>query len=153
MKSLSVISIAMVALLGSAFQLPAAEPETFTGTATRSGTYKRPLLDVDGKRFELKASNQADSSVAEMLAKFSQGDTGKYAVVGTRGTVNGKDGILVDRITAAAKSLPTTGAAAPAPSAVQGNVPPARVAPIACLSGCRQAREGFMHRPRAAAPP
>ena len=53
-KRLSVVFIALAALLGSAFPLSAAESEAFTGTAARSGTYKRPLLDVDGKRYELK---------------------------------------------------------------------------------------------------
>jgi hypothetical protein len=39
-------------LLGSTPQLCGAENETFTGTAARTGTYKRPLLLVDGKRYE-----------------------------------------------------------------------------------------------------
>src|SRR5512136_481323 len=106
MKSLSVVFIALVALLGSAVQVCAAGSETFTGTAARSGTYKRPLLLVDCKRYELKASDKADASVAEMLARFSKGDTGTYVVKGTRGTVNGNDGIIVDRITPAAQPLP-----------------------------------------------
>jgi hypothetical protein len=98
MKRLAIVCIALVALVGSAVGSYAAESETFTGTAARSGTYKRRLLDVDGKRYELKASDKADASVPEMLAKFSQGDTGTYAVVGTRGTVNGVDGIIIDAI-------------------------------------------------------
>ena len=65
------ISIALVAFVGSAVRLYAAESETFRGTAARSGTYKRPLLDVDGKRYELKASDKADAAVAEALDKFS----------------------------------------------------------------------------------
>jgi hypothetical protein len=52
--------------------LCAAESETFTGTAAASGTYKRPQLLVDGKRYELKASNKADASVAEVLAWHAQ---------------------------------------------------------------------------------
>jgi hypothetical protein len=107
MKRLSIVSIALVALVGSAVGLYAAESETFTGVAAASGTYKRPQLLVDGKRYELKASDKADPSVAELLAKFSKGDTGTYAVVGTRGTVNGMDGIIVDRITPAAQTTPT----------------------------------------------
>jgi predicted esterase len=50
--------------------------------------------------------------VAEVLAKFSKGDTGTYVVKGTRGTVNGVDGITIDSITPAAKPLPSTGASA-----------------------------------------
>ena len=112
MKGVSSVSIALVALVGSAVGLYAAESETFTGTAAASGTYKRPQLLVDGKRFELKASAKADASVAKVLAKFSKGDTGTYVVKGTRGTVNGVDGIIIDTITPAAKPLPRTGASA-----------------------------------------
>jgi hypothetical protein len=54
--------------------------------------HKRPLLIVGGARYELKASDKADASVAEKLARFSKGDTGTYVVKGTRGTVNGVDG-------------------------------------------------------------
>ena len=75
MKRLSIVSLAMVALAGSAVGLHAAEAETFTGDAAASGTYKRTQLFVDGKRYELKASDKADASVAEMLAKLSKGDT------------------------------------------------------------------------------
>ena len=57
MKRSSIVAIALVALVGSAVGLYAAESETFTGTAAASGTYKRPQLLVDGKRFELKASD------------------------------------------------------------------------------------------------
>src|SRR5262249_32220604 len=84
-----------------------AESETFTGAATASGTYKRPKLLVDGKRYELKASDKADPSVTKMLAKFSKGDTGTYVIKGIRGTVNGADGII-DSI-AQAKPIPGTG--------------------------------------------
>jgi hypothetical protein len=125
MKSFPVVFIGLVALLGSTLQLCAAERETFTGTATRTGTYKRPVLWFDGKRYELKASDKANASVADMLAKFSKGDTGTYAVTGTRGTINGGDGILVDSIAPPSKPLPSTGAAASATKAVQGNLPPA----------------------------
>ena len=98
MNRVLIILISTVIVVGSTVRLSAAESETFTGTAARTGTYKRPLLDVDGKRYELKALDKANASVAEMLAGFSQGDTGTYAVVGTRGTVNGQDGIIVDSI-------------------------------------------------------
>ncbi len=125
MKRLLIISIALVAFVGSAVRLCAAESETFTGTAARSGTYKRPLLDVDGKRYELKASDKADASVAEMLAKFSKGDTGTYVVTGTRGTVNRGEEIFIDRIAPAAKPLPNTGTATPDTNAAQGDAPPA----------------------------
>lgn len=120
MKRLVSVSIAVVVLLGAALCVRAAtaDHETFTGTAARTGTYKRPLLDVDGKRYELKASDRADPSAAEMLVKFSQGDTGTYAVVGTQGTVNRNDGILVDRITLVAKPVPSAAVAAPARDAV-----------------------------------
>ena len=113
MKGSLIVAIALLALVGSAVAVYAVESETFTGTAARSGTYKRPLLDVDGKRYELKASDKADYSVAELLAKFSQGDTGRYVVKGTRGTVNGNDGIIIDSIAPADRPLPGTAAAAP----------------------------------------
>src|SRR5262245_2158258 len=73
MKRLPLVPLALVALIGSAAGLHAADSETFMGAASASGTYKRPLLLVDGKRFELKASGKADPSVAETLAKFSKG--------------------------------------------------------------------------------
>src|SRR5512137_2321260 len=126
--------VSTIALLGTALQLYAAESETFIGTAARTGTYKRPLLVVDGKRYELKASDKADASVAETLARFSNGDTGAYVVKGTRGAVNGRDGIIIDSITPAAQPLPTTGAAAPAPKAVQGNVPATPAQPTAAAA-------------------
>src|SRR5262245_55651061 len=110
-KKLSIVSPALVALVGSAVGLYAAESETFTGAATASGTYKRPKLLVDGKRYELKASDKADPSVTKMLAKFSKGDAGTYVVKGTRGTVNGADGIIIDSI-ALARAIPGTGASA-----------------------------------------
>ena len=99
MRNKLVISIAIVAWVGASVRLSAAESETFTGTAARSGTYKRPLLDVDGKRYELKASDKAEKSVAELLKKFSEGDTGTYVIKGTRGTVQGNDGIVIDSVT------------------------------------------------------
>ena len=93
-----------------------AESEAFTGTAARTGTFKRPLLIVDGQRHELQASDKADASVAAMLAKFSDGDTGTYIVQGTRGTVNRGDGIIIDSITPAADSSnrPSPAASPPA---------------------------------------
>jgi hypothetical protein len=112
MKGWSRVSLALVALAGSAAGLYAAESETLTGTAAASGTYQRPQLLVDGKRYELKASAKAAASVAKVLARFSRGDTGTYVVKGTRGTVHGVAGILVDAITPAAQPLPRTGASA-----------------------------------------
>ncbi|MBI1310158.1 hypothetical protein GC176_02535 [bacterium] len=73
--------------------------ESFTGTASRSGTFKRPLLDVNGTRYELEASATADGSVQKLLKKFSEGDTGTYVIKGVQATVNGKDGIIIDSIT------------------------------------------------------
>src|SRR5262249_26419578 len=80
----------------------------FTGVASATGTYKRPLLIVDDKRYELKASDKADPSVAETLAKFSRGDTGTYTATGVLGTVNGNDGIIVHTITPAAPERPAS---------------------------------------------
>jgi hypothetical protein len=88
-----------------------AERKTYTGTATMSGTYKRPQLLVDGKRYELKPSDKAWPSVKKTLARFSKGDTGTYAVKGARGIVKGKDGIIVDSITPA-KLSPGAGGSA-----------------------------------------
>jgi hypothetical protein len=114
MNRLSIVSIALLAQVGSAVGSHAAESDTFAGITSASGTYKPPLLIVDGKRYELKASDKADASVAEMLAKFSKGDTGTYIVKGTRGTVNGVDGIIIDSITPTADS-----SARPSPAARQ----------------------------------
>src|SRR5262245_37506034 len=94
MKRSSIVSFALMALVGSAVGSYAAWNETFTGAAAASGTYRRPQLLVDGKRYELKASDKAGASVAEVLAGFPKGDAGTYVVEGTRGTVNGADGIL-----------------------------------------------------------
>jgi hypothetical protein len=111
MKRSSIVSTALVALVGSAVGLYAAESKTFTGAVASSGTYKRPQLLVDGKRYELKASDKADAPVTERLARFSKGDTGTYVVKGTWGTVNGVDGIIIiDGITPATKTLPSAGA-------------------------------------------
>ena len=65
---------------------PAGEAKTWTGTAARSGTYHRPQLVVDGKKFELKAAEKADASVTETLKRISDGDTSKYTVKGTETT-------------------------------------------------------------------
>lgn len=97
-------TLVVLVLLGLAAALHAAESESFVGVASRTGTHKRPLLIVDGKRYELKASDKAAANVADMLAKFSQGDTGTYVVKGARGIVNGNDGILVESIAPAAQS-------------------------------------------------
>ena len=75
--------------------------ETFQGTAARTGTLKRPLLIVGSKRYELKPSHKADNSVADLLKKFSSGDTGRYLIKGKRGNVKGNDGIVVVSITPA----------------------------------------------------
>ena len=127
MSKSSILVIALLTLLGFIEALPSAESETFTGTAARTGTYKRPLLIVEGQRYELKPSDRADASVTEMLAKFSQGDAGTYAVTGTRGSVNGGDGIIIDSITSAEKPLPGTVASIPVTKAVHGNALPAAV--------------------------
>jgi hypothetical protein len=111
MGRLAIGFVALVAVVGSEVVVNAAESETFTGTASASGTHKRPLLVVDGKRYELKASDTADRSVAETLTRFSKGDTGTYAVTGTRGTVKGNDGIIVASITPV-KAIPSAGASA-----------------------------------------
>lgn len=91
----------------------AAQTATFTGVASATGTHKRPLLIVDGRRYELKASDNAEAAVVEMLAKFSAGDRGTYVVTGTRGPVSGVDGIIVDAIEAAD---PVNPAAQPTPA-------------------------------------
>jgi hypothetical protein len=65
----SVVFIALAALLGSMLQLYAAASETFTGTAARTAPYKRPLFLVDGRRYELKASDKADGAVADMTSQ------------------------------------------------------------------------------------
>ena len=127
MKKLPFAFVGLVVLLGSALPLHAAESETFTGVASASGTYKRPLLIVDGKRYELKASDKADASVAGMLAKFSQGNTGTYVVKGTRAAVNRGDGILVDSIVLAAKPTSSTGTAATTTNTAPGNGTPAAI--------------------------
>jgi len=91
-------------IVGSYF----ANGETFVGTAAATGTHKLPLLVVDGKRFELEAADQSDSSVADLLAKFSQGDSGTYAITGTRSTHIGKEGIVIDSIAPSAIGHPVS---------------------------------------------
>ena len=107
MKRLSLVSMALMALVGLAVGLHAAESETFTGAAAASGTSKRPQLLVDGKRYELKASARTDASVAEMLARFPKGDTGTNVVKGRRGPVNGVDGIIIARAVIVDSAIPT----------------------------------------------
>ncbi|SIO62794.1 hypothetical protein SAMN05444166_7152 [Singulisphaera sp. GP187] len=115
MKRCFFVSIAQLVLVGSTVGLSAAESETFAGAAAASGTYKRPQLLVDGKRYELKASDNADRSVAKRLAEFSKGDTGTYLVKGTRGTVNGVAGIIIDGITVSSRLAETGPSARPDP--------------------------------------
>lgn len=107
MKKGSVVIAVIILALGCAAPLHADESELFTGMATRSGTFKRPLFDVGGKRYELKPSEKADASVAEMLRKFSLGDSGRYVIKGLRGTVNRNDGIIIDSITPATDTSPS----------------------------------------------
>lgn len=90
--------------LGSVSPPPAAEVETFTGIASATGTHKRPLLLVGGQRYELKAADGAQASVADTLARFSQGETGTYVIKGRRATLSGRDGIIVEAIAPAAVS-------------------------------------------------
>jgi hypothetical protein len=115
MKRLSIVSTALVAFVGSTAGLSAAETESFTGVAAASGTFNRPLLLVGEKRYELKASDKADARVAELLAKFSKGDTGTYVIKGTRGTVDGRDVIIVDGIAVSAHLSETGPSARPDP--------------------------------------
>jgi hypothetical protein len=87
MKRLSIISTALVALVGSAVGLCAAESETFTGTAARSGTYKRPLLIVDADEcFILMGARHSTVSEVVFAAKYRTEEpntlaTGFYGVV------------------------------------------------------------------------
>lgn len=106
-------------------QRHASASESFTGTAARSGTFKRPLLDVNGTRYELQASTTADDSVTELLKKFSEGDTGAYVIEGTRATVNGKDGIIIDSITPTEQPLSSIGDTSPRTSPAPGSEPTA----------------------------
>ena len=99
MKKTPIVVATLLAILGWAMSLYAADSESFTGTAARSGTFKRLLLDVNGKRYELRPSDQAQPSVTNLLKKFSEGETGRYVIRGTRGTVKGNDGIIIDSIT------------------------------------------------------
>lgn len=113
MKGWLLTPVALVALFVTAAGTHAADVQTLTGTAAATRTDKRPLLVVDGKRYELKASDKAEKSVAETLEKFSKGDTGTYTVKGVLGPVNGNDGILVESITPD-KADPGTGTPAAA---------------------------------------
>jgi hypothetical protein len=65
-------SAALVLLAGSVDGLRAADSESFTGTASATGKFKRPLLIVDGKGYELKASDKADAKVAGYLDILSR---------------------------------------------------------------------------------
>lgn len=115
MRSLLKVLVALTALVHAPIGLFAAGSETFTGTASRTGTFRRPLLDVGGERYELKASDKADKSVAALLRSFSEGDTGRYVIRGTRGTVLGRDGIVIDSI---ARATAPGSSATPAPTTV-----------------------------------
>jgi hypothetical protein len=85
MKNASIVSTAVMVLVGSAVGLCAGESETFTGVAAASGAHKLPLLLVDGKRYELKASDKADPSVTEALAKGpAEGGTRKTRCGGSQ---------------------------------------------------------------------
>jgi hypothetical protein len=54
----------VLVLVTSAVGLHAADPETFTGTASATGTFKRLLLIVDDKRYESKAAEKAAGSLS-----------------------------------------------------------------------------------------
>jgi hypothetical protein len=97
-KNWLIVIVSLIVLSGDGLPLPAEEQGSFTGSATRSGPFKRPLLDVDGKRYELQASETADAAVADLLKKFSAGDTGRYLIAGARAIINGNDGIVIERI-------------------------------------------------------
>src|SRR5262245_36434758 len=112
----ALVSIALAVLLATTTRSYASESETFTGKAAASGTHKRPLLLINDVRYELMASAKAEATVVEILTKFSKGDTGTYTMKGTRGTINGKDGILIDSIVpAAANSAPSAASATKPP--------------------------------------
>ena len=81
MKGLSMVAIALLALLGCTMELHAAESEIFTGTAARSGTYKRPLLNVDGKRYEVKASYKA--AISRVKTPIDQPSQAKWWKIST----------------------------------------------------------------------
>lgn len=107
------VTFALMLLVGNVVGLHGAGSETFTGTAAATGTYKRPLLIVDGKRYELTASDKADAAVAATLVKFSKGNVGKYTIKGTKGTFDGKHGIIIDSITPADADLVMAPSTAP----------------------------------------
>lgn len=87
--------------------------ETFTGIAAASGTFKRPLVDVEGVRYELQAAENAGPSVKEALARFSKGEKGTYSIEGLRSTVQGNDAIIVESITAVRTTQPIVRVAKP----------------------------------------
>ena len=99
MPTLLTLFAATLTIVSSTVATFASEFETFTGTAATSGTFRRPLLDVDGKRYELLPAKTGNASVADLLKKFSSGDTGRYVITGTRASINGNDGIVIDTIT------------------------------------------------------
>ena len=68
--------------------------DSFTGPVHATGTRKLPRITLDGTKFDLIASDKADATVKETLAKIGAGATGDYVVKGTK-----KDSqILVDSI-------------------------------------------------------
>ena len=108
----AVLAVALVVLAVSAMQASAADKptsapatkadgdlKTWTGTAGRTNTNHRPFITVDGKRFEMKASDNAEAAVAETLKKISDGDTSKYTVKGIDASTGERGMISVVGIT------------------------------------------------------
>ena len=103
----AVVTMGLLAIQATAEDKPASAPatkpagdlKTWTGTAGRTNTNHRPFITVDGKRFEMKASDNAEAAVAETLKKISDGDTSKYTVKGIDASTGERGMISVVGIT------------------------------------------------------
>ena len=106
MNRLLVVAAAVASLL-TAWGMPAraedkpgaAPAKAFIGTVESTASQRRPRLVVEGTHYDLKASVNADATVADTLARISKGEaTGRFVVTGIELTMNDRQMILVDRI-------------------------------------------------------
>ena len=80
----------------------ASSGESFTGTVSATMLRHQQRLSAGGVSYDLMLSDKADAAAKDIMDKIAKGEaTGTYTVKGTKSTINGRDGILVDSITKA----------------------------------------------------